>query len=182
MKKDRLLVVDLDKTLLSVNSIRLFLLYTINLKIIISIIYRLLGIYDKNKFAEILTLHAESNIRKIDVFVGKLKKYIRNDIISLINEYKGKSGKVVIISASPEIYVKKIAQSLGFQGIGSNFDDKRRFIHMHGEQKKQKVCSLFPTEQFVYWFAISDHISDSPLLDMFEHSFMVKQGRIIKYE
>ena len=83
----------------------------------------------------------------------------------------------VLCTASPEDYVKHLAELLGWPYIASQLDSERNyFVHMHGREKVKTIKKLYPEDRFKYNFAISDSRSDEELLMAFESYSMCRRS------
>lgn len=98
---------------------------------------------------------------------NKVVSALRPDVIQMIVEETDHETVNVLISASPEDYVRQIAQNLGWPCIASELRNGH-FIHCYGQNKIKLLQKHFPREKFEYNFAISDSSSDLALLQMFK--------------
>ena len=132
-------VIDLDKTLIPFDSFRFYVFYKIrngNLKVLFLTLLRKLRIssaesYKKN-ILSVTKLH--SCEKDIDTIVKKIIDSINLNILSRIKENSADGTINILCSASPDIYVKKIAAYYNWEGFGSYFFEDE-FYHMWGENK-----------------------------------------------
>jgi len=169
-------VIDLDKTLLPYDSFRKYILIFLRnkhstLHILPLIILRKLRLLNSSAFKKRVIERG----RKIDNYNDKMKEYsdqlfadIDNSIIETVRNYTDSDTITILCSASPEDYVKHLAELLGWEYIASQLDsEKNYFIHMHGQRKVEAIRELYPEDRYRYNFAISDSQSDEELLKKF---------------
>jgi HAD superfamily phosphoserine phosphatase-like hydrolase len=92
------------------------------------------------------------------------------DRLALRDFWQSQGAHLVLLSASPEEYVREVGASLGFdQSFGSHFEEKtQKYIHLHGDAKRQWIETHFPAPHWHRVYAIADQASDLPLLCLFE--------------
>lgn len=172
--KKKLVVVDLDKTLLTVDSFKIFIAeqyFKSPIKISILKIFRKLRVIGLARYKEWVSRYIYDNLTEIEKrsFIDSLNKYINQQLFKSINNKYGNNCKIIIISASLEQYVKPFAKEIHWEGYGSYRDKKSgKFVHLHGERKLQFLLKYFPINSFKYIYAVSDSISDLILLKQFE--------------
>ncbi|VBB43672.1 hypothetical protein TRIP_B310005 [uncultured Desulfatiglans sp.] len=98
--------------------------------------------------------------------VRQVMSAIRSEIMEEIDDETDEDTSNVLITASPKDYVKLVAQRLGWPYMASEIKGKR-FIHCHGKKKLELLLKYYPEDKFIYNFAISDSLSDLPLLQTF---------------
>ena len=163
-------VIDLDKTLITIDSLRYLVLKKMNPAILLIAILRVLKIIDRSKFAEKVSqifkdvLHDECQMESL---VKYLQKKVNKKVLEKVQEHSEGDAVTVIVSASPEEYVKKFAEYFGFLGIGSHWRADKYF-HCYGTNKITYIEQKFPKEKYRYNFAISDNKNDIELLSLFE--------------
>ncbi len=91
--------------------------------------------------------------------------------------YRGKQkDDDVIISASPEFFLKPAAERLGILHLlGSPVDPKTgKYLgeNCHGEEKVRRFYEVFPHGEIEEFY--SDSLSDSPLAEISQRAFLVK--------
>ena len=103
------------------------------------------------------------------IFINSLKERINRDIYNGVNNKYSDEYKIIILSASPDEYVKEFAKEIGWDGYGSYYDGETgKYNHLHGTGKIDFVKKYFPPNRYSYTYAISDSPSDVPLLKMFD--------------
>jgi len=169
-------VIDLDNTLLPYDSFRKYILICLQnrksfLSILPLIILRRLRLLDSSAFKK----RVIEKSRKVDNYNDKMKEFseqlfagIDNSTIEAVNSYTDSDTINILCTASPEDYVKHLAELLGWECIASQFySEQNYFIHMHGQKKLETIRKLYPEDKFRYNFAISDSQSDRELLMAF---------------
>lgn len=174
--KQQLNIIDLDKTLLKVDSLRLFYVWVAkkNLLILFWFLLRTLRILSSKKLKlKIYTETQNISPNQLDEFINSLDKYIDDKVIQHINNNTQPNSKTIILSASFHFYVAPFSQKIGYTGFGSQLSDNT-FFHLYANNKIDFLRKNFPDNQYQYNYAISDHSSDIPLLKLFKNSFLVK--------
>ena len=176
-------VIDLDKTLIPYDSFRKYTLIFLRnkqstLHILPLIIFRKLRLLNSSAFKKRIIERG----RKIDNYNEKMKDFsnqlfsdIDSSIIETVRSHTDSETINILCSASPEDYVKHMAELLGWPYIASHLDsEKNYFIHMHGRKKVETIKKLYPEDSFRYNFAISDSQSDEELLMAFNLRILCK--------
>lgn len=171
-------VIDLDKTLLQIDSLRwmtfqLIRRYPFGICWLIG--KRILHFLSASEFSRqvdmYLTTIPES---QLDQWVSLLWHTHQNaPVINLINKFKDADTQIIVCSASPHLYVLKLAKQLGFVGYGSGYHNAGKYTHLFGAAKYNFITEKYPQEQYYYQMAISDSLFDKSLLDAFEHKFLI---------
>lgn len=175
-------VVDLDKTLVSVDSFRYLIFSNLNFKLLVLVILRKLKIISRDEFAKrahrilnYLLLDEEAINKFVHFLTTKINKFV-------LQEVKNRSGAgqiTIILSASPEEYVSRLANQLGFLGIGSHWQGERYF-HCFGMNKIKYIKEKFPRKEYIYNFAISDSKQDEQLLHLFKTGFHLMGDELVQ--
>lgn len=198
--------VDLDNTLITVDSFKLFLLkWIINNKIssifkihlfIMIVISKLLNLGDTNnkKLKEdlIKTCFLNTRIKEIENFLlnfsNLLFKKINKKIISRIHYYKKKKYLICLATASPDFYVKKFASKLGIKKIIStktlysyNFF-KIVGNNCKGIYKKKEILKSFPKINSYKTIFYTDDLIDLPVINICNINYIVSGNVIKKYK
>ena len=174
-------VIDLDNTLLPYDSFRKYILIFLRnkqsaLHISPLIILRKLRLLDSSAFKKRVIERG----RKVDNYNDKMKEYsnqlfadIDNSTIETIDSYSDSDTINILCTASPEDYVKHLAELLGWECVASKLDSEQNyFVHMHGQKKVETIKRMYPADRVKYNFAISDSQSDKELLMTFESYVM----------
>lgn len=70
-----------------------------------------------------------------------------------------KESIVLIISASPDVYMRYVAEALACELLSSSMQDGT-YVEMYGETKKTWIKQLYPKAEYVWTYAASDSASD----------------------
>lgn len=166
-------VIDLDKTLIPYDSFRDLSIIEIkkwNIRIILLTLLRIsrfisLEVYKKNVFKIFVRKYDD---RYFFNFAKKLYKDIDPRVLRIINELKKDDSINILLSASPDFYVKHLLNELKWVGSGSYFDKSGNFIHLYGRQKIEWLMENYDSSHCKYHFAISDSVTDNDLLELFQ--------------
>ena len=178
-------VIDLDKTLLPYDSFRKYILIFLRnkqsaLSILPLIIFRKLRLINSSVFKKraIQKARGVKNYKTImRHFSDQLFADIDNSTIEIVRSYTDAETINILCTASPEDYVKHLAELLGWVCVASQLDsDKNYFVHMHGQRKVEAIRELFPEDRFRYNFAISDSPIDEKLLTIFSEYKLIKKS------
>lgn len=171
--KKKINVIDLDKTLIPYDSFRLLIkekIFDLNFFVIQLTIIRILRFISLYKYKKRIIEHF--NLKYNDTyfisFADKRLKDIDNKVLKLIKDETKRDTINILLSASPNFFVKHIILKLGWMGKGSYFDKDDRFIHLYGENKINWLLTHYKPGDFIYNFAISDSSSDKELLLLFK--------------
>ena len=176
MKK--LNVIDLDKTLIPYDSFESIVLDRIKSGKIVYLfwsILRKLRIIDRETYKQkiFLLLKNEKQI-VIDRIIDLIKESLDKNVLSIISAHSSEDEENIIVSASPNIYVKKIKDFLGWESYGSDYYNGR-FINLYRENKIKFILEKYPKDKYYYNFAISDSETDKHLLDLFKQQKLYKR-------
>lgn len=129
----------------------------------------------KKNVIKLLKDDTEESIRETcEVFVKEvLTKYISEKAKNAIQEHKKNGYKIILISASPEIYIKVIGEYLSVDfALGTRCEFKNNEIsiigkHCYGAEKCQRLQEFLADENleldYRSSYFYSDHHSDLPL-------------------
>ncbi len=172
-------VVDLDKTLINIDSFRYLVFKKMNFHLFFLTVLRVFKLISRYRFArgatEILkdVLSDESQIGQI---VEHLKSKINRDVLQKIQQHSANDSVTVVLSSSPREYVVRFAQEYGFLGAGSCWEGDKYF-HCYGENKIKRLSVDYPPTEYKYNFAVSDDESDINLLKMFGNYQLYKRNK-----
>ncbi|MDD5570383.1 MAG: HAD family hydrolase [Bacteroidales bacterium] len=177
MKKKKLIVVDLDNTLVPFDTFHSLIIKNIfNVIIIYYCLLRLLKRIDNNKFKKIIydvICKNKSFNTLINDFVSEIVKKIDKSVLEKVNEKADEETLIVLCSASPDFYVEKIAIQLGWIGFGSHYESEV-FYNLRGNMKLDFILKKFPPDYYHYYYSISDGITDLELLKKFKYWHLKK--------
>ena len=175
-------VIDLDNTILPYDSFRKYILICLRnkrftLHILALMILRKLRLLNSSDFKKRVIERG----RKVYNYDDKMKEFsnqlfadIDNSTIETVRSYTDSDTINILCTASPEDYVKHLAELLGWVCVASQlYSEHNYFLHMHGRRKVETIRKLYPEDRFRYNFAISDGLSDKALLNMFEFQYSV---------
>ena len=167
-----IVAVDLDKTYLKIDSVKLFLTLNIFDFYVLKLVFkRILNLITKKEFHfDISKKIMNKQLKKNHTFYKLLKLFINQDLKKLIlNKFDNE--KIVILSNSPQCIVDNfINQKDNIYGIGLNpFDEDIKI-----DRSQVKINSLekqFNSDEYKYLFIISDNHDDIKIFDKFQSSF-----------
>lgn len=171
-------VIDLDKTLIPFDSyaklIKKNLFSMLFFSIFLIIILRLLKIISQKEFSKrAYTLCLKAPNKNIKSLIEEICDSIDKEVLDEINKNTTSETINILCSASPDFYVKEIAEKLGWIGYGSSMINNQ-YEHLYGEGKVTKIKSDFPPLQFKYNYSISDSKSDLELLKLFDKYTLIE--------
>ena len=151
-----------------------------------------LKIINNHKLKEIFlyTVLSRAKVEDVEVivypFVDKLIKKGMNSIgMQLLANHQNRGDRILIASASFNLYVRNIANCLGVNEIVCSeaeiVDDRYtgRFngLNCYGEEKllrlKKYLGDIFPKKTIVY----SDHLSDYPILQWADYGYLITPSK-----
>lgn len=173
MGKRKLNAIDLDKTLIDYDSFRVLCLKQVRaLRFFptLWVILRLLRLLSLEGFKRKMQSWVESHVppTALKAFSDELYADLNTKVTALIDEHSEAETLNVLISASPNDYVKELVEKLGWEGSGSYFDKNGNYHHLYGIQKTAWLLANYPKDKYQYNMAISDSETDRPLLDLFK--------------
>jgi HAD superfamily hydrolase (TIGR01490 family) len=196
-------VFDFDGTLIKKDSMVLFFLRYFYLSIKnVPNFYRLvyetlkyfLKIYSQKEFKEkyINLVIDSSRFKDIDALFDDFSKYLLGLVFmgakEKIIELKNKGYKTILLSASPDLYLKKISRELGFSELictETACSDSKIVVsglNCYGKNKIKMLLDSF-REDRVNWkgsYCYSDSESDRALLNLFGNPYIVNNVRFGK--
>jgi glycosyltransferase involved in cell wall biosynthesis len=144
------------------------------------IILRALKIISRKTFAQRVNKQLrdfladdEERRKTVDFLLSKIDK----DVLKQLQSNCDENTVTVILSASPEEYVRDFAKSLGYTGIGSRWKGGS-FFYCYGENKIKLLSENYPSSEYEYNFAVSDSSDDIELLNLFRTAALVKNGKM----
>lgn len=171
--KENLIVVDFDKTLIPFDSFRKFILLWFKkypLSISLLLLLRKIKILNAEKFKRLLIQRAIKDQKfgiKNEAFSNSLLQKINKEVLLKIKSEQKQDTTILLLSASPDLYIEQVGNKLGFKAKGSYFDSNKNFIHLFGSLKIDYLKKHYPREKFNYLYAISDSDSDIKMMNMF---------------
>jgi phosphoserine phosphatase len=181
MKKQRINVIDLDKTLVNFDTFRELVLREIKngkFAIISLTILRIARLISSSGFKKSVQNYLKKNYPKsfFTDYAAEIYRQLNPEVIELIKQNTDKDTINILLSASPNEYVQPLYEMLKWQGSGSYFDEKNKFHHLYGIEKLSWLEKFYPNTRYQYYFAISDSKTDYQLLDLFKHNLLFKKN------
>ena len=186
----RIVVFDFDKTLTFQDSmIQLFMLRMMSWRIvylpffILMILLVKMGFVSVKYFKEkcIYYLCPKNVDRMVDMFEKFSPRIKLSPIIQYLEKEIVTGGKIIILSASPVYYLRKIFPSLKILGMTVNADSNGNFIsidkHPYGKDKLLALAREGITHIDVLYY---DSKSDEVLLPICDEAYKVFNGRVIR--
>ena len=180
----KVLVLDLDNTLIKGDSFKLwaFLVFCTNpLQFIHGLTSEAFGFRIKfkrtamSRFCE-LEVHVQQKITRI--IVERISKRIPDEFYEFYSSYK--PNHVVLISASPEMYVVPLAKHLQFDGFGSFLENEVPVI-LKGPRKLEVLTKyLNGIETDAILVGVGDSSSDWDFLRACNHAFILRNRRCFR--
>lgn len=168
-----LYVYDFDKTLIPFDSFRVYVFYWLRhipFKMFKLLILRKLRIYTAEKFKlkVIQAVSTQPDFEELNQkFVIKMLANVNHSTLKKVPVLETTPNHVLILSASPDIYIGKVASALGIYGKGS-FIDSDSFFHLYSAGKVKFLVENYPKSTYRYVYSVSDSKSDLVLLELFE--------------
>lgn len=164
----QLYVYDFDKTIVPYDSYNrylrhLFLLRPITMGILL--VLRKMRILSSRVLKQDVTAIVEHS-RLLQKDARHFASRLMYDITLL--HHNEKDIQIVLLSASPKVYLKYVAEMLQCQLICSDTIDGT-YVEMYGEIKKQYLHQRFPRDKYQYTYALSDSQSDMCWMQEFAH-------------
>ena len=147
-------------------------IFKLNLKIVLYSICRVFRLYSGDLYKQkvissLLRKYSDSFYKE---FALNLYKDLDEKVLLKVQQETKENTLNILLSASPNAYVKHLIEKLGWIGSGSYFDENSNFIHLHGKGKILWLEENFNIKSFNYNLAISDSPSDYNLLNQFNKS------------
>lgn len=180
--RQKINVIDLDKTLIPFDSYRALVMERLwrgphRAALVWQMFLRASQFSDRSQLAHGLYNILVTQMGPTKQFVGyaqSLFERIDPLVIELVNQHTEPQTVNIIVSASPEDYVRPLAEMLGWRGHGSKIQ-AGRFRHLYGKAKTELVRENYPECDYEYHFAISDSESDMNLMQLFRHYRLYKK-------
>ncbi|MEX1012799.1 MAG: HAD family hydrolase [Waddliaceae bacterium] len=195
MKKQTLALFDFDKTITTCDTFRSFLLYSegklkgvINLFLLLPyFIGFLLGFKTRQETKEkVLTrFFSGESIDKMRLLgrafaKNKIPKMIKPEALKRLEWHKKRGDRIVIVSASLNLYLEPWAQSLGIEDLICTHLEKDAMrkvtgklegINCWGQEKVRRLQAGIPNYQEMTIYAYGDSRGDQEMLAIADHAF-----------
>jgi len=176
--KINLIVVDLDHTLIGVDSFNLYMKKKIKQGSIPALflkLLRVLRLISLETYKKLSTAWLVKKDPSLEIHIERIKKKLNEALLSkLKTDYPSDDDKIIIMSASPHNYVKHLGEQLQLEAHGSHFNEDGAWVHLHRKGKISFLKQVFPETKFTYKYAISDSPTDSGFLSLFEQSDLIE--------
>jgi len=198
-----LVIFDLDNTLIKGQSQKLLLDYVFEKKLIGPvfyfkvllwfIFYKIGLVKNPKKIMEysfsFLKDKKVSEFEEIinNFFEEKLKKCIFKGALNLVQKHKIRGRKILIISNAVDFIPRRVSHFLGvdhsigtkLEIVNDKFTGKIKGDIIYGKNKVSAIRNFIEEHNFSLnnSYGYSDHISDSPLLEIVDHSFAVNPDK-----
>lgn len=163
----QLFAYDFDKTLVPYDSFRRYLVHLLWLR---PFSVGLLLLLRKMHFITSSNLKwcVTQIVEKSD-FLKKDAKHFAERIVYDIHwpQDVQKDGVILIISASPKVYMQYIAELVQCELLCSDYIDNG-YVEMYGDSKRKYLHQHYPQLDYEYEYAISDSDSDMPWMKEFK--------------
>jgi phosphoserine phosphatase len=186
MKKQKINVIDLDKTLVSYDTFRKLVFREIKkgkfTAIILSIL-RIARLISSSNFKKRIQKYLQRNYLTsfFTDYATEIYQQINPEVMELINQNTEKGTINILLSASPNDYVQPLCELLNWKGVGSYFDENNNFQHLYGIEKISWLKDFYPEKDFYYHLSISDSETDKQLLELFQFKIYFSQNKINRY-
>jgi phosphatidylglycerophosphatase C len=113
-------------------------------------------------------------------------KQMRPDVVARVEWHRTQSHRLLIVSASPELYVRPVADTLGFDDVlatGLETDDSGRLTgrlagaNVRGEEKVRRLRAWLDGRAATLW-AYGNSSSDKAMLDMADVAVWVGRRKL----
>lgn len=166
---------DFDKTLVPYDSFRRYLMHLLRLR---PVRVGTLLLLRKMRLISAASLKARIT-RMVDhsEALQRDAKHFANRVIYDVQlpAAAPKDAKVLLISASPSIYMQHIASSIACSLLCSDFVVGNKYVEMYGETKLEALEQEYPKTEYEYLFAASDSESDLCWMKEFKEYKIVKR-------
>ncbi|WP_294386150.1 HAD-IB family hydrolase [uncultured Clostridium sp.] len=206
---EKLAIFDIDYTITRKESLMEFFKYIVskdikNIKFLPRALYSGLmygiKVYDERKVKECFLKFIE-NIDEVELanltkafYDERLSKILYKDAVEMIKKLKKEGYMVILISASPEFYIKEfyaikevdliIGTKFAFEG--GKFIRKMDGNNCKGEEKVRRLNEVLKEKNikvdFKNSYMFSDSLSDKPLLDLVGNPYLINYKKKHKIE
>jgi len=180
-----IIVVDLDKTLLSVDSFKAWVFYVLRHALISNPLLflhtfgltflRAMKLISHHSFKQKLMILLDKNDWS-EIFAKKISKHINWDVVDRLDKYRD-DASFILSTAAPNHYVQHLVQYLPLQFknvfASSIIDDK--LIDNMGEVKVKNFRENYPSE--VCDLFITDHHGDLPMMRLSSRVILVQPSK-----
>ncbi len=172
------IVIDLDETLVTVNTFHHFMKFTAKivakrlhfialLRIGIAATLRVLRYFPHSAMKHTVMNIAAHNVSESQLhnFAAKITTYTNPKVAQIIEDAHRRGAQVILASAAPALYAKHIAAISGCNHcIATEMPQRMKLTECRGERKKSRVEEYLDTEKLTLEAVITDHSDDIPLI------------------
>jgi phosphoserine phosphatase len=118
------------------------------------------------------TINYENEMKKFSL---GLYRDLDKSLLRFVQDHTDDSTENILCTASPEDYVKYLAEMLGWAYLSSTLNGSDgTFYHLYGEHKMTTLKQHYPPRDYTYNLVISDSESDRNLMQLFQVSYYAK--------
>ena len=192
----RLLVCDLDGTLLKVNSFRWWVVYWVCAGWLRPgfwscwcrvLVRRLLGVMRREDMkAELMALYSineqrlPSTLKRL--FCRLLKLMVDWRVGQFIKQKQNEGFVGILATAAPDVYLMDIIQCFGFRGAVGSYLDSGTLVETIGEAKSRSVLGLIESwglsREECFIVALTDHSDDIPIALEVDQTVLVNPSQL----
>lgn len=180
------------KFIISKKPLHIFKAYRLPISLLLTRFFGADRILVKKDVIKLLKGYSEKEINKFGESFARLivDKFTSSKAMQAIEQHKKNGFKIILISASPEIYIKPFSELLmvdHFLCTKCEFENNQTSIlgkHCYGEEKCHRLSQLLSEEKleldYKNSFFYSDHHSDIPLFKMVGNPIIVNATNKLK--
>ena len=109
---------------------------------------------------------------------------MNQDIVDILNKHLKQNHKVIMVTASFDLYTKRIAEKLGIKHVISTISEVKdgiitgriSGINCHGQEKVKRLKDYLNQSEWENFICYTDHYSDLPLLERAHKGYLVNPG------
>ncbi len=163
---------DFDKTLIPYDSFRRYLMFLMRFRpiyILYLLLLRKIHIIDRKRLKQKVTQLVESST----ILENKTKHFAKGLFKDIRLSEMSEEAMLLIITASPMVYMKYVAEELHCQLLCSDYIGNE-YIEMYGTAKANYLYQSYPSCSYQYEYAASDSKSDMCWMKEFKQFEIVK--------
>jgi len=187
---NKIAIFDFDKTLINVDSFRLFSFlacrkYIEKMLIVLLTIGSGIGLINNTSYKRIILTtiwHTRSKAEKDAILkrlFSRLTQRLNHNVLKILNEHINSNEPVLVISASPEFYVRPFVNCISQNIIvhSSVFNENvglNNVLNLYAKEKVEYVKRFIDQEGAKEVFVYTDSISDLPIIKLANNVRLVK--------
>lgn len=135
----------------------------------------------KSKFICFIARDSAQEVQRMAAQFWEKQNVFNEELILALQRCQADSFCVVVVSASPDLFILPACEKLGITHVISTTlriheDGYTLGTNCRGSEKTIRLREVFPTQRIVQ--AYSDNTDDLPLLHAAEQGFLIKKGAI----